>query len=221
MQKYYITDGNLYVRQVKGKFITVNTHVMATEFPKREEERILRFNLGKNYSDFELEGVDDFKRIPRDEIVSDTVGDKEVVIQTENDTVLESKLSSLESYVDILMKAEPFDCGELDRMRTEIESSISYYDLCLSDIYHWIMDNRPPAHIMAKIYCILKDTLIKRKRVKQDLGFVTVLIDAEKFGQNSSEMKKKLLSKVYDPYIPRTQIWRELESLSRNKEAVR
>lgn len=221
MQKYYITDGNLYVRQTKGKFVTVNSHVMATEFSKREGERILRFNLGKSYSDFVLEGVDDFKRIPRDEIVLDTVGDQEVVIQTENNTALESELSSLESYVDIIIKTEPFDCGELDRIRAEIESSISYYDLCLSDIYHWIMDNKPPAHIMAKIYCILKDILLKRRRVKEDLGFVTVLIDAEKFGQNSSETKKKLLNKVYDPYIPRTQIWRELESLFGNKEAIR
>ena len=52
MQKYYITDGNLYIRQTKGKFVTVNSHVMATEFSKREGERILRFNLGKSYSDF-------------------------------------------------------------------------------------------------------------------------------------------------------------------------
>lgn len=221
MQKYYITDGNLYVRQTKGKFITVNSHVMATEFSKREGERILRFNLGKSYSDFVLEGVDDFKRIPKDEIVLDTVGDQEVVIQTENNTALESELSSLESYVDIIIKTEPFDCGELDRIRAEIESSISYYDLCLSDIYHWIMDNKPPAHIMTKIYCILKDTLQKRRRVKEDLGFVTVLIDADKSGQSNSETKKKLLNKVYDPYIPRTQIWRELESLSGNKEAIR
>lgn len=220
MQKFYITNGELYVRQAKGKFITVNSHVMATEFTKREGERILRFNLGKNYSDFVLEGIEDFKRITRDEIALDTVDDQEVVVQTESNVVLETELSGLESYVDILMKTEPFNCGELDRLRAEIESSISYYDLCLSDIYHWIMDNKPPAHIMAKVYCILKDALLKRRRVKEDLGFVTVLIDAEKFGQNSSETKKKLLNKVYDPYIPRTQVWRELESLSGNKEAV-
>ena len=49
MQKYYITDGSNYIRQLKGKFITVNSYVMATEFSKREGEKILCCNLGKNY----------------------------------------------------------------------------------------------------------------------------------------------------------------------------
>ena len=42
MQKYYITDGSNYIRRLKGKFIAVNSYVMATEFSKREGEKILQ-----------------------------------------------------------------------------------------------------------------------------------------------------------------------------------
>ena len=43
-----------------------------------------------------------------------------------------------------------------------------------------------------------------------------VLIDAEKSGQT----KKKLLGRVYDEYVPRTRIWKELDTLTGAKEAV-
>ena len=64
VQKYYITDGSNYIRQLKGKFITVNSYVMATEFSKREGEKILCCNLGKNYDAYYLEGIEDFKKRP-------------------------------------------------------------------------------------------------------------------------------------------------------------
>ena len=78
MQKYYITDGSNYIKQLKGKFITVNSCVMATEFPKREGEKILCCNLGKNYNSYYLEGIEDFKKTTRDQISTDTVGKKRI-----------------------------------------------------------------------------------------------------------------------------------------------
>lgn len=73
---------------------------------------------------------------------------------------------------------------------------------------------------MAKVYCTLREILQNRRRVKEDLGFVMVLIDAEKSGQNYTETKKKLLGRVYDEYVPRTRIWKELDTLTGAKEAV-
>ena len=220
MQKYYITDGSNYVKQIKGKFITVNSHVLATEFPKREAEKILCCNLGKNYDSYYLEGIEDFKRTTRDQISTDTVGEKELILQKGDGTASEARLLSLESYVKVLMQAEPISGNDLDGLKTEIESSISFYDLCLSDIYHWVILHKPPAHVMAKVYCMLREILQNRRRVKEDLGFVMVLIDAEKSGQSHAETKKKLLGRVYDDYVPRTRVWKELEALAGAKEAV-
>lgn len=220
MQKYYITDGSSYVKQTKGKFITVNSHVLATEFTKREGEKILCCNLGKNYDAYYLEGIEDFKKTTRDQISTDTVGEKELVLQKGDGTVSEERLLTLESYISVLIQAEPISGNDLDGLRSEIESSISFYDLCLSDVYHWIILNKPPAHVMAKVYCTLREILQNRRRVKEDLGFVTVLIDAEKSGQNYTETKKKLLGRVYGEYVPRTRIWKELDTLTGAKEAV-
>lgn len=220
MQKYYITDGSNYIRQLKGKFITVNSYVMATEFSKREGEKILCCNLGKNYDAYYLEGIEDFKKTTRDQISTDTVGKKELVLQKGDGTASETRLLSLESYVQVLIQAEPISGNDLDGLRAEIESSISFYDLCLSDVYHWIILHKPPAHVMAKVYCTLREILQNRRRVKEDLGFVMVLIDAEKSGQNYMETKKKLLGRVYDEYVPRTRIWKELDTLTGAKEAV-
>lgn len=220
MQKYYITDGSSYVKQTKGKFITVNSHVLATEFTKREGEKILCCNLGKNYDAYYLEGIEDFKKTTRDQISTDTVGEKELVLQKGDGTVSEERLLTLESYISVLIHAEPISGNDLDRLRSEIESSISFYDLCLSDVYHWIILHKPPAHVMAKVYCTLREILQNRRRVKEDLGFVMVLIDAEKSGQNYTETKKKLLGRVYDEHIPRTRIWKELDTLTGAKEAV-
>lgn len=220
MQKYYITDGSSYVKQTKGKFITVNSHVLATEFTKREGEKILCCNLGKNYDAYYLEGIEDFKKTTRDQISTDTVGEKELVLQKGDGTVSEERLLTLESYISVLIQAEPISGNDLDELRSEIESSISFYDLCLSDVYHWIILHKPPAHVMAKVYCTLREILQNRRRVKEDLGFVTVLIDAEKSGQNYTETKKKLLGRVYGEYVPRTRIWKELDTLTGAKEAV-
>ena len=220
MQKYYITDGSSYVKQTKGKFITVNSHVLATEFTKREGEKILCCNLGKNYDAYYLEGIEDFKKTTRHQISTATVREKELVLQMGDGTVSEESLLTLESYISVLIQAEPISGNDLDGLRSEIESSISFYDLCLSDVYHWIILNKPPAHVMAKVYCTLREILQNRRRVKEDLGFVMVLIDAEKSGQNYTETKKKLLGRVYDEYIPRTRIWKELDTLTGAKEAV-
>ena len=176
MQKYYITDGSSYVKQTKGKFITVNSHVLATEFTKREGEKILCCNLGKNYDAYYLEGIEDFKKTTRDQISTDTVGEKELVLQKGDGTVSEERLLTLESYISVLIQAEPISGNDLDGLRSEIESSISFYDLCLSDVYHWIILHKPPAHVMAKVYCTLREILQNRRRVKEDLGFVMVLI---------------------------------------------
>ena len=124
MQKYYITDGSNYIRQLKGKFITVNSYVMATEFSKREGEKILCYNLGKNYDSYYLEGIKDFKKTTRDQISTDTVGEKELVLQKGDGTASETRLLSLESYVKVLMQAEPISGNDLDGLRAEIESSI-------------------------------------------------------------------------------------------------
>lgn len=220
MQKYYITDGSSYIKQTKGKFITVNSHVLATEFTKREGEKILCCNLGKNFYAYYLEGIEDFKKTTRDQISTDTVGEKELVLQKGDGTVSEERLLTLESYISVLIQAEPISGNDLDELRSEIESSISFYDLCLSDIYHWIILHKPPAHVMTKVYCVLREILQNRRRVKEDLGFVMVLIDAEKSGQNYMETKKKLLGRVYDEYVPRTRIWKELDTLTGAKEAV-
>lgn len=220
MQKYYITDGSNYVKQIKGKFIAVNSHVLATEFPKREGEKILCCNLGKAYDSYYLEGIDDFKRTTRDQITTETVGKRELVLQKGDGVASESRLLSLESYAKVLMQVEPISGNDLDKLKTEIESSISFCDLCLSDIYHWIILHKPPAHVMAKVYCMLREILQNRRRVKEDLGFVTVLIEAEKTGQNYAETKKKLLGRRYDDYVPRTVIWKELEVLCGARETI-
>ena len=128
MQKYYITDGSNYIKQLKGKFITVNSCVMATEFPKREGEKILCCNLGKNYNSYYLEGIEDFKKTTRDQISTDTVGKKELVLQKGDGTASETRLLSLESYVQVLIQAEPISGNDLDGLRAEIESSISSSD---------------------------------------------------------------------------------------------
>ena len=126
MQKYYITDGSSYVKQTKGKFITVNSHVLATEFTKREGEKILCCNLGKNYDAYYLEGIEDFKKTTRDQISTDTVGEKELVLQKGDGTVSEERLLTLESYISVLIQAEPISGNDLDGLRSEIESSISF-----------------------------------------------------------------------------------------------
>lgn len=220
MQKFYITNGLNYVKQIKGKFIAVNSYVLATEFSRREGEKILCCNLGKAYDAYYLEGVEDFKRTTREQISTDMVGKRELVLQKGDGTATEASLAKLETYVKVLMQAEPISGNDLDGLKTEIESSISFYDLCLSDIYHWVISHKPPAHVMAKVYCMLREILQNRRRVKEDLGFVMVLIDAEKSGQSHAETKKRLLGRVYDDYVPRTRVWKELEALAGTKEAV-
>lgn len=61
LQKYFITDGTRYIREVKGKYVICTSPTMADVFPLRRAQKILENSLCKSWkASFYLEGEDDF-----------------------------------------------------------------------------------------------------------------------------------------------------------------
>lgn len=209
MQKYYITNGKEYIKKIGRKYNSCSSPVLADTYAAKTAENILRNRLCKAWKEtFYLEGVDDFERISLDNIDTQTVASEVNKIEPEDKIIKE-----MEQLVTTLNNLCIPPKIQLLSYKKELEKSESFYDRALSDIDHWIMDHKPPAHVRAKVYGIQRDIEQKRKQVKEKYGYILVLINADEKEFCVSRLQHELKKRKYAPYTPNTYVYKMLDDL--------
>lgn len=209
MQKYYITNGKEFIKKAGRKYYTCKSPVLADTYTVKTAENILRNRLCKAWKEtFYLEGMDDFIRINLDDI--DT---QAVVSEVNKDEPEEKIIEEMEQLITTLNNLCIPSKIQLLSYKKELEKSESFYDRALSDIDHWIMDHKPPAHVRAKVYGIQQDIEQKRKQVKEKYGYILVLINADEKEFCVSRLQHELGKRKYAPYTPNTYVYKMLDDL--------
>lgn len=209
MQKYYITNGKEFIKKSGRKYYTCKSPVLADTYTVKTAENILRNRLCKAWKEtFYLEGMDDFKRINLDDI-----DNQAVISEVKKDEPEDKIIEEMEQLVTTLNNLSIPSKIQLLSYKKELEKSESFYDRALSDIDHWIMDHKPPAHVRAKVYGIQRDIEQKRKQVKEKYGYILVLINAEEKEFCVSRLQHEMKKRKYAPYTPNTYVYKMLDDL--------
>lgn len=86
---------------------------------------------------------------------------------------------------------------------------LSQKDRELSDIYHFILINKPPAHIRTKVYGIQQAKLEERANIKDEIAMLKHfrdMVEKQSFDLQALQTKEKI-------YTPRTPVYAELLGL--------
>lgn len=104
---------------------------------------------------------------------------------------------------------------DLLKEKAELESQQSAVDQELSDVYHFIKDHNPPAHIRTKVYKVQQNVLQRRECIKKKLTYLRIVLGA--FNENLSKVAiSERLKNVYScDYKDRTGVYSELERMLR------
>ena len=89
----------------------------------------------------------------------------------------------------------------------------SELDKRLSDIYHFIGTNNPPAHIRAKVYGIQQEIVVKRSEVKERLRYVEALLLGFTDKVSDKKIRKEIVNAQNQDYKGRTDTYDELMGL--------
>lgn len=209
LQKFLITNGKRFIRKVKSNTYTYcNSPTAATLFNLREAEHVLCKQLEEYLrKEYWIEGESDFLKITYEEIVQ---SQKKPDVEHNFDNIFSIVNSIVKSITELSIP----DKKILLIYKKQLEDILSTKDKELSDIDHWVMDHKPPAHVRTKVYGIQHDIENDRRKIKESYRYVTTLIDSLDRNYTYAQMKHELKKMLPQPYKPSTDLYGQLDALT-------
>lgn len=194
MAEYIITDGSRFIfRNHSGKYVPVQSEVMADIFNKKQAERILNISLPKALrTTFYVEKYDK----PSESIKQ--VTEKELENNTEKVMISENIQKWLDRISDLngLAKEAQSRKEELIKQLHKIEDE-------LLDIEHYIEFSNLNAAQGYKASKDIKECRMKRRSVKNELLVLDIILEQRVDAIVSEEIHKKIQALDRRTYKPR------------------
>jgi hypothetical protein len=124
--------------------------------------------------------------------------------QSTDKNISNSEYGWLDSYYSQIHAISP----TIKSRRKELVNLLSNADLELSDVYHFVKDNKPPAHVRTKVYGIEQEVLLKREKIKEELRCIELILSV-----TDKDLLHKKIENINQDYKNRTEIYNRLVSL--------
>lgn len=215
LQKYYITDGKNYIQVCNHRYTKTTSIALATEFSYKNAQKIFDNNIPPTWrKTFYLEGIKDLSQITQDDLKN---AQKKKTFQPQT-IFLQSEIENIEQLMDVAKNIPTL--SQCIVQKQNLENMLSDIDLEISDIYHWIENNKPQAHIMSKVFIILQKKLLERRIIKQADNYFRGLILCFEKKVPINEVFSEIENRKYKDYQPRTNVYQELNDLLKKKSKL-
>jgi hypothetical protein len=211
-------ENDHYLKISKNNIITVVENVKnATTFDNFfTPQNVVKNNLKKRLALFQW----DIIQKPIEEIHPPI---KHPIVTMKSDCKIECKTENINSTEETSFN---LDIHWFDKVRDlknfqeetqiKLEEMIqkhSNIDLELSDIYHFVKDNNPPAHVRTKVYSIQQEKLKQRELIKHEISLIQTTLSVFNANMKNGTVFTNLKQIELQPYKKRTEVYDQLSDL--------
>lgn len=210
MQKYTINNGNRYISKISSKQISFSSSpAFAIEMSFAKARNVILSN--KISDEYYIEGVSDFVRITREELINIRDKNKNDIPKTDNCPI--ELFTNIDDLVKNICSLKMPDNHTLLMNKEKLVNSLSYFDQAEADIAHWIQEHKPPAHIRTKVYTYMQKYRKYHTETKEKIRYIDILLEYKDKKHSLVELSNKLKEAKTKPYKPNTPIYTELNAL--------
>lgn len=140
------------------------------------------------------------------------------VYVAENDVKLdESLLENILQETNLILSLKGYNTNQLITYKNSLSANLDKYNSAESDVLHAIekykndTGKNPQAHKMTKIYILLEELRSERRKIKQCLDYIDVMLNAIKYKYNINKTKEELknCSHTENEYKGRTEYYKK------------
>lgn len=224
MRKMFIlTDGKYYVMENPLKaeeYLKTTSPTQAKEFTYKQAKGILQ-RKGKKLSwckGFEMVNLETGKKASKKEVkykgkAGLYIGDNDVDFNKE---ILDKITQEAKSILGLA----GWDINQLNTYKNELNIGLSKYDSAEQDVVHVLEEYRkkhngkkPPAHKISKLGYLLEDIRVLRRRIKQCLAYVEVMVDAITYKYDIGKIRLEISKAEHVDYKGRTEYYKIAEDI--------
>lgn len=216
---YILTDGKFYVMknpEQPEKFIKTTSPVFATEFSYKQARNLLQSKRSatkwiKN-ENFQMVSMDN-----GDVVKPNYISNANAYI-AENDVKLDKRLlENILQEANLILSLKGWNKNQLITYKNSLSANVDKYNSAESDVLHAIekykndTGKNPQAHKMTKIYILLEELRGDRRKIKQCLSYIDVMLDAITYKYNIEKTKQELrnCSHIENEYKGRTEYYKK------------
>lgn len=194
MAQYVITDGTRWImRDRKGKYVPTSCEALADIFTNKQATGIFQSNLSKALkSVFRVQKIDEPPKLIK-QISQETV---------QENTEKVSTAENVQRWIDKIEGLNGLATEALHR-KDELVQQLSKVDQELSDVNHYIEFCNLNAAQGYKAYKMIKDRRIKRRRIKNELQVVDIILSKKICETATDEIQKAIAGMDQRTYEPR------------------
>lgn len=223
---FILTDGRYYVMENPlkfGDYMKTTSPNQAKEFTYKQAKSILQ-RKGKKLSwckGYEMVNLETGYKTPKQEI---NYQGKAGIYIGDNDIDFDEKmLDEIMNEAHSILGLAGWNMTQLETYKNELQIAQSKYDSAESDIVHVLEEyerkhdgRKPQAHKMSKLGYILGDVRMLRRRIKQCLSYVEVMIDAITYKYDIGKIRLELSKAEHVDYKGRTEYYKIAEDILNN-----
>lgn len=172
---YYVTDtyGTYYTINASNRLVATNDKEQASQFTLAKANSVLQTMIKPmqryQYIIREAESK-------REDIAM--VGNQEQIVDYKEEDCFETMFDAIDMEWDNYLKTLITFCSDLKQYRINLNYLLSQVDKEICDIMHYIEFNNLDATNGYKTYKMLKDCRLRRRKIKDDLEKVNIIIPA-------------------------------------------
>lgn len=219
---FILTDGKNYVMEnpIKGgEYLSTTSVIQAKEFTYKQANS-LRRRKGKRYSwmhNFQIVNVETGENSK----TSPNYKGKEGIYIGENDISFdESILDKILEETNSILRISGWNMAQLEVYKNELLNALSKYDCAESDVKHVLElyekehnGKKPPAHKISKFGYLLADIRSLRRKIKQSLDYVEVMMDAITYKYTIEKIRLELSKAEHSDYKGRTEFYQIAQNI--------
>lgn len=213
---FILTDGKNYVMENPmkiGEYLSSTYPKQATTFTYKQANS-LRLRKGKKHSwirNYQIVNVDTGESLQ----LSPNYKGKEGIYIGENDINFdENILDKIIEETNSILRITGWNMEQLKVYKNELSIALSKYDSAESDVKHALEfyekthnGKQPPAHKISKIGYLLEDIRRLRRKIKQCLSYVQVMMDAIMYKYDMGKIRSELSKAEHNDYKGRTEFY--------------
>lgn len=218
--QYIITDGKSYVMKNpmnNSKYIATTSTAMAELFTFKQARSLINSKQKsiawiKSYHMLEIDSGTTIDPAQAKAQAEELCVDGDFIF---DENILDDICSEVESVLGLAA----YEINELTLKSAILVRSLSYCDEALSDIYHSYIDEelKIPAPEKSIIQKMEIEYVLRRKRVKQTMSYVDVMIMALENNWTLPKLKCEIAKAKYVPYKGRTKVYSQIRQLLKKK----
>ena len=195
LAQYVITDGSRWImRNRNGKYVPTSCEALADTFSNKAANNLYNNSLPKALkSIFYIQKIDtppdNVKQITQSEVENNT----EKVMVAEN----------IQKWIDKITDLNGLATDALHR-KEELYEELSFVDMELSDINHYIEFCNLNAAQGWKAYKMIKERRIKRRSIKNEIQILNIILDkkiSDTVTNEILESMSKMDKRTYEPRV--------------------